>query len=82
MTTCDNREAEASSFRLVELSATDLQLGEIQLGQPLGHGAQQRRAGTEIKRGGAVRYAGFAVDFQMAQTLGPVVGQQLNRRIA
>ena len=81
ITTCANRDGEGLAVRAIGAVGDGLQAGEIQLGQSFGDGAQQCRAGAEVERRGAVGHNGFAVHLQMAQPFGPVVSQQLDRRI-
>ena len=59
-----------------------LQRRQVEFDHPLGDRVQQRRAGAEVERGRAVGDAGAAVDLQMTQAFGAVVGQQLYRRVA
>lgn len=54
------------------------EVGDVELGQPAGHGVHQRLAGAEVERRGAGRDAGAVVDLRVADTVQPVAAQQFD----
>ena len=81
MTTLASADGDAPSS-VPALSATVCKCRQVEFDHALGNRVQQRRAGAEVERGGAIGDTGAAVDLQMAQALCAVVGEQLYRRVA